>query len=79
MELFIKQEIKQSATLCKKEHICLKRQKECLCQVISTVNDDRLYVYCVSNMNGCNYKHKTDERILCTCPVRLEIYNKYKI
>lgn len=78
IELFVNNEIKQSATLCQNDHVCLTRNKENICKVISTVNNNVMYVICL-HKNACNYKHQVDERILCTCPVRLEIFKKFNI
>ena len=78
MELFVNNEIKQSAELCQDKYGCLTGQKKTICKVISTVNNNEMYVICQNN-NACKYRHQVNERILCTCPVRLEIYNKYKI
>jgi len=76
--MLINEDIKRSAKLCQKNHICLSKQCENLCKVIAVINNNKMYVDC-DNQNGCLYKHHMDDRTLCTCPVRLEIFNKYKI
>jgi hypothetical protein len=78
MELFVNDDIKQSVKLCYKHFACLNGKKENMCNVISTLNTYELYVYCKRN-SLCTYKHLLNERILCTCPIRIEIYCKYGI
>ena len=78
MELFVNDDIKQSVKLCNNHYSCLNGKNENICNVISTLNAYELYVYCKSN-SDCNYKHHLNERILCTCPIRIEIYCKYGI
>ena len=71
-------EIKKSAIHCKKDFICLTRNKTTLCKVISTIDNNTMYVYC-QNKESCPYQYQYNERTLCTCPVRKDIYNKYNI
>jgi hypothetical protein len=78
MELFVNDDIKQSVKLCINHHACLNGKKQNICNVISTLNTYELYVYGKGNSH-CNYKHPLNERFLCTCPMRMEIYNKYGI
>ena len=78
MELYINEDIKCSASACSYNHKCLGWEKEKFCQVTSTINDNMIYINCQYDKD-CNYKHNINDRILCTCPVRLEIYRKYNI
>ena len=76
--MFVNEEIKCSATACINKHECLIWPKDKFCTVTSTVNDNKLFVYC-KHEKECPYKHLIENRILCTCPVRLEIYQKYNV
>ena len=78
MDLFVSEEIKCTATMCKYNHECTAWSRDKLCQVTSTVNCNELYVKC-EHFKECNYQHEVNGRTLCTCPVRLEIYRKYNI
>jgi len=77
MKLIVTDEIRQSADLCKKSFDCLYKQED-LCKVTSTMNENVMFVHCLSGRN-CAYKHYLEERVICTCPVRLELFKKYKI
>ena len=78
MELFVNDDIKQSVKFCSNHHACLNGQNKNICDVISTLNSYECYVNCKINRD-CSYKHTLNERILCTCPIRIEIYSKYKV
>ncbi len=78
MEFHVSNEIKKSAINCRKKFICLSRNEANICKVISSVNNDVIFVYCQNNC-VCVYQHNFNNRIICTCPVRLEIYSKYDI
>ena len=72
MELFVNDKIKCSAKVCHNDYVCLTKQKENICKVISTLNNNVIYINCLSKKD-CPYKHKMEERMFCTCPVRIEI------
>ena len=78
MELYVSDEIKLCVSKCCNSFECLTWQKDKFCKVTSMVNDNMLYVHCQYGKE-CNYQHTVDERTLCTCPVRLEVFKKYNI
>ena len=78
MGYHICEEIKKSAIHCQKNFVCLTRDNASICKVISTINDNTMYVYC-QNKIVCPYQYQYNGRTLCTCPVRKGIYNKYNI
>lgn len=78
MQLNVKDEIKQSADLCKNNFDCLYKQGKELCKVTSLMNDNVMFMRCLCDRN-CAYKHHLEERVICTCPVRLELFKKYNI
>ena len=78
MELFVNDEIKCRTVACVNEFNCLQGEMECLCKVTSMVNNNIMHVICLHE-NTCKYKHHVEDRTICTCPVRLEVYKKYNI
>ncbi len=68
----------QAATNCKKKFSCLAGTKSDVCQVLSCYDDDIHFILCADNQY-CSYQKKVSERVYCDCPVRKEIYDKYKI
>lgn len=77
MEYFVEEEILKSANLCNKGNSCLNKCDNDLCQVYASVNDANLFI-CVED-NSCNYKEIIGERKICGCPVRIDLYKKYKV
>ena len=78
MTFYVSDEIKKSAVKCEKNYICLSRNEENVCKVISSVDDHIMHVYC-AHVDKCVYKYPDEGRCLCTCPVRKEIYDKYDV
>jgi len=67
------------AKLCKKAHACLKSEKHLLCPVEEIVEDKIPFVKCL-NPKECFYKAPFGTSLyICHCPVRLEIYHKYRV
>jgi hypothetical protein len=74
----IKKEIIDEATDCNKNLICLKDPNVPLCKVTKCKPENIYYVAC-DNPEGCNYAVVYEDGAVCSCPVRNEIYFKYKI
>ncbi len=77
MEIFVREYIKEETKACDKNFSCLSDDRDDLCKVLSCVNNDIHFVLC-SNTEFCSYQRKKDERFYCECPIRKEIYYKYK-
>jgi len=78
MQKFVNEHVKTAASRCCKEYSCLSENPGSLCRVIFCVNSKILGVLCTEE-DFCTYKHTMEDRTCCTCPVRLEIYEKYKL
>ena len=79
MTFDVSDEAKQAATRCKKDFSCLKGDRDCLCTVERVVGGQVFFVSC-QQQNHCPYKHRYGfADFFCACPVRKEIYNKYKL
>jgi hypothetical protein len=78
MQFLVSEEIRLSASGCTKGQTCLSGGSDGLCQVVFCVNCKLLGILCREE-TFCTYKHVMEDRTCCTCPVRLEIYTKYKL
>jgi hypothetical protein len=75
--LKVSKEIEEATTDCTKGFTCLAGDGTDLCKVTSSVNDEIHFVICL-NEEDCTYKRSSGGRLNCGCPVRREIFNKYK-
>ncbi len=57
--------------LTNEEHFCLKAKVE------NCINEKVYFINC--NNPCCNYKINFGKSCVCDCPVRKEIYDKYKL
>jgi len=93
MKFEIADEIQKCSIYCTKEFDCLGNdtQRHCpLCPVAKCIDGRTHYIKCLGN-NDCHYRtpiHLNStfseggfRRLYykCTCPVRMEIYNKYQV
>jgi hypothetical protein len=78
MDIEIDKDIKKSTTKCEKGLKCLVDNTYELCKVTESVRDKVLFVECLEE-NICSYKMGYGYANICNCPVRKEIYKKYKI
>jgi hypothetical protein len=74
----IDNDIKGLATLCKSNLACLESDCHTICIVKDCINGKVHFIEC-KDQNFCTYKKSFGHNHICTCPVRKEIYNKYKI
>ena len=63
---------------CRKNFRCLKPNQNVCCKVEHCVNNVVYFVKC-SDTTFCSYKVNFGDSSFCTCPVRKEIYNKYRV
>ncbi len=78
-DIEIEEDIKKSTTKCEKNFSCLSDKNHKLCNAINTISNK---IECVDCFGGkhCNYREPYGfSSYLCTCPIRKEIYRKYKI
>lgn len=68
----------QSATKCPSNFSCLSNQNHALCIVKECVNEKIYFLECPKD-NLCNYKISFGKFDTCSCPVRQEIYNQFKV
>jgi len=63
---------------CGKGFACLNGDKSCLCEV-DPVNANHTVQIKNKPANACKYILKMGASTYCLCPVRNEIYNRYKL
>ena len=77
MKIEIPEEIIQKTVKCNKNLRCLSGDDKNLCRVICYIGKDTYFVRCLDD-KGCPYLEAHKKTELCNCPVRNEIYNRYK-
>lgn len=78
MKIEIPEEVIQKTTKCNKNFRCLLGEKENLCRIICHMSGNVYFVKCEGNKD-CPYLEPHKKTELCNCPVRNEIYHRYKI
>jgi len=72
----IDEDILKTATKCKKNLTCLSGSD--ICKVENCVDGKIHFVKC-TNLEPCNYMTPFGYGFVCNCPIRKEIFDKYKI
>ncbi|HEY9204750.1 MAG TPA: hypothetical protein VIO58_02420 [Candidatus Methanoperedens sp.] len=70
------EDILKTATRCEKRLSCLLGTD--VCRVESCIDDKIHFIKCM-NSESCNYRIAFGYSYVCTCPVRKELFNRYKI
>ena len=65
------------ADSCSKEHRCLACEEGTLCHITSAPMGEVLFIECKED-SICSYQMSFGDGMVCTCPVRKEIYKKYE-
>jgi len=79
VNLHIDEAILKQTTKCPNEFKCLNRAEYPLCRAAgnTAVLDSGIFVI-APERNGCSYKLRWGDGHMCRCPVRMEIYQRYK-
>ncbi len=79
MRFILDKDILKRASRCRDNFSCLSGEGDCLCE-IEDFAGEKIHFIKPGNKGGiCNYKMGFGYSFLCNCPVRKEIYNKYKV
>lgn len=78
MAVEIDKQIINEASKCNKDCVCISSQSSPYCSIKDCVVGEIHFINCLE-ANFCPYKIPFGEGIVCSCPVRKEIYNKYKV
>lgn len=77
MEIEITQGLRQN-TQCLRNFACLSEKTRNVCKIKYCVDNKNFFIENEEN-NGCNYKFPYGYTFMCRCPVRKDIYLRYKI
>lgn len=77
MDIGISDRVLEATTKCKKDFCCLNGKGD-LCTIADCVNDQILFVQ-VKDGEYCPYKQQFGNEFICGCPVRKELFDKYRI
>ena len=77
MKFKISDETIKNTKECNKTFGCLRDEKHVLCRVERCVNEEVYFIKCLHN-DKCDYKIAFGNSYFCSCPVRKEIYKKYR-
>jgi len=74
----VSEETIKNTQKCHKDFSCLKGQGDDHCAVDSCINGKVHFVECLEK-KYCSYQTSFGYGLICHCPVRKEIYNKYGV
>ena len=77
MHISVSDEARRAATKCEKVFSCLEGGRNDLCEVESCIDGKVHFLKCL-NDSYCSYQQSFGYGVLCSCPVRMEIFNKFK-
>ena len=66
------------AHACRRAHVCLRSHAKDLCRVEHCVDGKVHFVVCREH-DTCAYQRSFGESVFCDCPVRKELFNKYRV
>jgi hypothetical protein len=78
MCIMIDKEIVEQANLCRNELQCMSGDKVFLCKVATPLGSDIVEIKS-KHVRSCSYCLTVGSSYYCHCPVRNEIYRKYRI
>ncbi len=78
MRLEINENVLNNTTRCSKNFACLSGNGQCLCKLTYCFNGKSYFIKPNGNLL-CTYKVSFAGNVLCGCPTRKEIYNRYRI
>jgi hypothetical protein len=79
MAFEIDKDVVGQATECERLLACLSGKVEgAFCKITYIVAKDLYFIECTAS-RSCNYRAPLGDKMMCTCPVRQEIYNLYGV
>jgi hypothetical protein len=78
METKVEDYILQATNKCKNDFSCLDGNKDCMCKIVHSNNNHTVQID-GKPVGACNYILSMGSKMYCLCPVRNELYNRYKI
>ena len=79
MNIKISEDIVNNTTECTKDFSCLNpdAQRD-ICKILACLKNNLYFIKCL-NEDYCSYRMSFGADFLCMCPVRKDIYNRYRI
>ncbi len=71
-------EIIEDTKQCRWDFQCLNEHGKPICPVVEVIAEDVLFIKCPGGII-CNYIMPHGDRNICLCPIRKELYRKYKM
>ncbi|MDU9050944.1 MAG: hypothetical protein Q3M30_19005 [Candidatus Electrothrix sp. Rat3] len=78
INIIVSDKSKSMASKCKKKISCLEKKGGGICHAKKCILESALYVI-FNNQECCNYHYSIGGNSFCGCPVRKEIFKKYKV
>ncbi len=78
MKVEVSGNVLNETTKCRKNFSCLTEEHGNICKVLCCMKGDIYFVKCLGEKD-CPYLEASEKTERCTCPVRKEIYQRYKI
>jgi hypothetical protein len=79
MEMKVNKDTVSRTVRCAENFSCLEGSKECLCPVHDCSNGNVHFIHPSLKAKGCSYRLDFGYTYICSCPVRKEMYNTYRI
>jgi hypothetical protein len=79
MAFTVSQESKEKATECPFNFQCQQNNTRLMCTVEKEINNYGVFVKSCSREEFCSYRLPYGFTQICLCPVRLEIFKKYRV
>lgn len=83
MDLKVSRESRKKTSKCPSNFLCLTDKEKPMCSEAKPICSVEIplesMLFVKNGDNNCVYMEEYGEGRLCTCPVRFEIYNRYKI
>ncbi len=77
MKIKIPDEVLKNTKKCNKSFNCIENDNHVLCKVEHCVDNKVYFIKCL-HQDNCYYKRSFGNSYFCSCPVRKEIFRKYK-
>ena len=80
-DITISDDILKQTTECEKDFACLSSETRDVCKAEFSVMRSMVYVECLEEASSCSYRDSFGASgiYVCTCPVRIELRDKYGI
>jgi DNA-binding Lrp family transcriptional regulator len=73
---YVERQVLESADKCVLEHACLSDPDAALCRILAYVDASPPFVACLE-LHACPYREERDGRMVCCCPVRRRVFQRY--